>query len=346
MLKAVENAEHSITFESFVSRRSWPAYHFTIAFQNAAKRGVKVHLILDGFGSKDWGEHYITTMEEAGVEIEWYNPFNPLLPFRYNHRTHRRVLVVDGKIGFTGGAGWTDRWIGNAQTPKHWRDMQFQLEGPVVNQLQENFNDNWEELTGTRLNGPHYLPKLQRKGNATAQMILGSPMKQEDTIGSTNLLAIRAARESIYLAHSYFLPNREITDALVEALERGVQIEIIVPGEHTDMPMARLVSMGALQKLHALGARIYEYQPTMMHSKTLIIDRHLSIAGSGNIDQRSFFINDENNLHVLDTNFANELISDFEADRRHCVLLSEEDLRLKLSQWPAAGVGKLIESQL
>lgn len=346
MLQAVKNAEHTITFESFVSRRSWPVYRFSEAFLDAARRGVKVHLILDAFGSRNWGETYLTSMQEAGVEIEWYSRFNPLLPFRYNHRTHRRVLVVDGKIGFTGGAGWTDRWSGNAQSPDHWRDIQFQLQGPVVNQLQENFNDNWKELTGKRLSGPLYLPHASRQGELTAQMILGSPMKQEDTIGSTNLLAIRAARKSIYLSHSYFLPNREITDALIAALERGVHLEIIVPGEHTDMPLARLVSMGALKKLHNKGAQIYEYQPTMMHGKMLIIDSHLTIAGSGNLDQRSFFINDENNLHVLNTKFAKEQISLFRSDRQKSALLTEHDLRLKASQIPAAGVGKLVEGQL
>ena len=346
MLEAVKNAQHSITFESFVSRRSWPVYQFSEAFYEAAQRGVKVHLILDSFGSRHWGDTYLADMRKTGIEIEWYSPFTLLRPMRYNHRTHRRVLVVDGKIGYTGGAGWTDRWSGHAQSPDNWRDVQLELRGPVVAQLQDNFNDNWEELTGTQLEGPRYFPPQKAQGNLTAQMILGSPEKQEDTIGSTNLLAIRSAKKSIYLAHSYFLPNKIITKALYDALDRGVHIEIIVPGKHTDMPIARLVTIGALRKLHQKGAHIYEYQPTMMHAKLLVIDEHLTIAGSGNIDQRSFFINDENNLHVLDSSFAKKQIATFRTDRKHCTLLTDKDLRLKISQLPAAGVGKIFESQL
>ena len=346
MLQAIEKAEHSITFESFVSRHSWPVYNFSTAFHDAAERGVKVHLILDAYGSRNYSDNYLDALRAAGVEVEWYSPLSFLRPLRYNHRTHRRVLVIDGLVGFTGGAGWTDRWSGHAQSPDHWRDLEFEMRGPVVSQLQENFNDNWEELTNQRLEGPHYFPPQSVAGPLKAQMILGSPEKQEDTIGSTNLLAIRAAQKSIYLSHSYFLPTKELTSALLAARKRGVTLEIIVPGEHTDMPLARLVSLSALRDLHDAGAKIYEYQPTMMHCKLLVIDQHLAIGGSGNLDQRSFFLNDENNLHVLDSGFAKEMIQLFKVDRAHCALLSDEDFQFKVGEIPSLGVGKLFEGQL
>ena len=192
------------------------------------------------------------------------------------------MLVVDGRVGFCGGAGWAYNWTGNAQDPTHWRDTQYELRGPVVAQLQDNFNDNWEELTGQRLCGDGCYPPPVRAGTAVAQMVAGSPFKRGDTIGASNLLAIRAARKSILMEHSYFLPSAEFT------------------------------------------------KPTMMHGKLLVVDDHLVIAGSGNLDSRSFYLNDENNLHVLDSAVAREQRRMFERDRAKSIPLSEETLKLPL----------------
>jgi cardiolipin synthase len=169
-------------------------------------------------------------------------------------------------------------WIGHAQSPKYWRETQYELHGPVVGQLQDNFNDNWEELRGCRLSGPDYYPPLLPTGTQAAQMVLGSPEKMEDTLGSSMLLAIRSARRSIHIAHAYFLPCREFTEALVEAMHRGVHIEIMVPGPHTDAPVVRSTTIRTLRRLIAAGAELYEFQPTMMHGKLMVIDGHLTVA--------------------------------------------------------------------
>ena len=346
MLKAVKGARRSITFESFINRRSLPVVTFSEAFASRARAGVKVHVILDAFASQQFGDDLLAKMRDAGVEIEFYRTFNWLRLLSYNHRTHRRVLVVDGKTGYTGGAGWTQVWIGHAQSPRYWRETQYELHGPVVGQLQDNFNDNWEELRGCRLSGPDYYPPLLPTGTQAAQMVLGSPEKMEDTLGSSMLLAIRSARRSIHIAHAYFLPCREFTKALVEALGRGVHVEIMVPGAHTDAPVVRSTTVGTLRRLIAAGAELYEFQPTMMHSKLMVIDGHLTVAGTANIDSRSFFINDENNLHVLGGDCAGCQIAMFERDKKRCRRLSVEDLRLGWKALPEAVFGHLFWSQL
>lgn len=346
MLKAVLAAKKSITFESFVNANSLPVYRFSEAFAERARAGVKVHVILDAFGSRHFGEDHLELMRKAGVQVEIYSPFQWRHLPRYNHRTHRRVLVVDGRVGFTGGAGWTHLWLGHAHAPEFWRDTQYELHGPVVRQLQDNFNDNWQELTGAELAGPDYFPPLQQAGGITAQMILGSPEKRPDTIGSSCLLAIRAAQRSIYICHAYFIPIPEIEEALVAAAHRGVHVEIMLPGKHTDMPIARTATLASLRRLIAAGAELYEYEPTMLHGKLMVVDDHLTIAGSGNIDPRSFFLNDENNLHVLDANFAAEQWRMFERDKQHCQRQSVADLRLSWSKLYEAVQGRFLRGQL
>lgn len=330
MLRAAAAAKRSITFECYTARDCKPVAEFSRILAEKAKAGVQVHVTLDAFGCWPWGDHHIAAMKKAGVHFKLYSPFNFFLPLNYNHRTHRRVLVVDGRVGFCGGAGWAYNWTGNVQDPTHWRDTQYELRGPVVAQLQDNFNDNWEELTGQRLCGDGFYPAPVRKGTALAQMVAGSPFKRGDTIGSSNLLAIRAARKSILMEHSYFLPSAEFTRALLDAAARGVRVEIIIPGEITDMPFAKEITHGTLRKMMNAGIAIYEYQPTMMHGKLLVVDEHLVIAGSGNLDSRSFYLNDENNLHVLDPAVAHEQRRMFEHDRAKSIPLSEETLKLPL----------------
>ncbi len=328
MLRAAASAKHSITFECYTARDCEPVADFSRILAERARAGVKVHVILDAFGCWPWGDHHIETMRKAGVEVRFYSPFNFFIPLRYNHRTHRRVLVVDGHIGYAGGAGWAYNWTGRAENRSHWRDTQYELRGPVVAQLQDNFSDNWKELTGVTLCGPGCYPPPAKAGALTAQMVAGSPMKQRDTIGSSNLLAIRAAQKSILMEHSYFLPTAELTDALFAAAARGVQIQIIIPGEITDMPFAKEITQNTLRRMMNAGMEIYEFQPTMLHGKLVVIDDHLVIGGSGNLDPRSFFLNDENNLHVLNSAFAREQRRMFERDKARSIRLTEETLKL------------------
>ncbi len=342
MLRAVASAKRSITFECYTARHCQPVEDFSRILAERARAGVKVHVILDSFGCWPWGENHIKLMKNAGVQLKFYNTFNILRPLAYQHRTHRRVLVVDGRVGFCGGAGWAYNWTGNAQDPNHWRDTQYELRGPVVAQLQDNFADNWRELTGTTLRGSDYFPALKNCGPLVAQMIAGSPMKQRDTIGSTNLIAIRAARNSILVEHSYFLPTAELSTALLDAAKRGVKVEVILPGSITDMPFAKEIMQGTLRRMMKAGIAIAEFEPTMMHGKLMVIDDFLVIAGSGNFDPRSFFINDENNLHVLDAAFAKEQRRMFERDKARSIPLTEQTIRLPMWRRVRGFFGHLI----
>lgn len=346
MLQAMREARETITFESYVCVDSEPTRLFTQMFAARARAGVKVHVILDAFGCSKYGEENLQAMRDAGVELHLYRPMNLLVPWKFIHRTHRRVLVADGKVGYMGGAGWAYCWDSHAENVHRWRDTQYELRGPVVAQLQDNFNDNWEELTGQRLTGPTYYPALAAPGKLKAQMVLGSPEKLGDTLGSSYLLAFRAAQESIVIAHAYFIPNRPLLEALLQARKRGVRVQIIIPGKHIDFPASRSVNTRYLRTLLAAGAELYEFQPTMTHGKLVIVDGHLSIAGSTNLDQRSFFINDENNLNVLDDGFSARQLEMVERDRQRSKKLGREDLNLSLGRRLQGAFCRLFEYQM
>lgn len=346
MLQAMRQATRSITFESYVCVDSEPTQKFTQMFVERARAGVKVHVILDAFGCSKYGDAHLTAMREAGVQVHLYRPMSLWVPWRFIHRTHRRVLVADGRVGFMGGAGWAYCWDGHAENVHRWRDTQYELRGPVVAQLQDNFNDNWEELTGSKLTGPDYYPALSVAGGTRAQMVLGSPEKLGDTLGSAYLLAIRAARESIIIAHAYFIPNRPLMNALLDARKRGVRVQILVPGSHTDFPASRSVGAPKLRRLLEAGAELHEFQPTMTHGKLLVVDGHLSIAGSANLDQRSFFINDENNLHVLEDDFAARQLDMVKRDLQRSKLLQPSDLKRSPVRWLQGMFCSLFEYQM
>jgi len=328
MLRAAAGARSSITFECYTAADCETVAAFSRILAGRAQAGVKVHVILDAFGCGHWGARNIRMMRKAGVQVKFYGLFHILNPLAYSHRTHRRVLVVDGSTGFCGSAGFAWNWTGHAEDREHWRDTQYELRGPVVAQLQDSFSGHWRELAGAALHGRDYYPSLAEAGNLTAQMVAGSPLAQGDTIGVSCLLAIRTARHSILMEQSYFVPPDEITDALIAASARGVRVQLILPGKITDMPFIKEVTLRILAKLMKAGVEIYEFQPTMMHGKLIAVDDHFVIAGSANLDARSFFINDENNLQVLNTGFAREQRRMFERDRERCTRLTEGTLRI------------------
>lgn len=346
MLKAIRGAQKTITWENFVAVDSQPVTDFTEAFIERAQHGVQVHIILDHYGCNTYGWHHIRRMKNAGVEVKFYSPWRLHSPWSYNHRTHRRILVVDGRSGFVGGAGLAYAWDGHAEDPSRWRDTMYELHGPVVAQLQEVFNDNWQEVTGQRLEEPSYFPALRDEGPLTAQSVAGSPQDGRDTIGSTFLLALRAARRSIVISHAYFIPDKQVVQALLDARGRGVDVELLVPGGHTDMPVCPCVANPSLRHLLAAGVRILEFEPCMMHGKLVVVDEHLSIIGSGNIDPRSFFINDENNVLVLDPSFARRQLDMHRDDKRRSRLVTEADLRLPFGQRCKGFLGRLVQHQL
>jgi cardiolipin synthase len=317
MLKDIRAAQRTINFETYIYWSESIGREFSDALTERARAGVKVHVLLDFIGSMKMDQASMDRMRAAGVQLQRYHKPVWWKLARLNNRTHRKLLVVDGKIGYTGGVGIADKWRGNAQDENHWRDTHFRVEGPVVGQIQAVFNDNWTKSTGVVLDGPDYFPPLAPMGNSPAQMFSSSPTGGSESMHLMYLMAITAARHSIDLSSAYFVPDELTIRALVAAAKRGVVVRIITPGKIIDSDVVRAASRKRWGDLLKAGIRIAEYQPTMYHVKALIADSLLVSVGSTNFDNRSFSLNDEANLNVLDADFARAQEAVFEDDWRH-----------------------------
>jgi len=314
MLRAIRGAQKTITFESYIYWSGDIGNEFAKALAERARAGVKVHVLLDWVGSQKVDQSVLDQMTSAGVQVQRYHPIHWYTLGKLNNRTHRKLLVIDGKLGFTGGVGIAPEWTGNAQDPNHWRDTHFQVEGPVVGQLQSIFLDNWIKVSGDVPHGEDYFPALPSLGDGRAQMFSSSPTGGSESMMLMYLLAITASNRSIDLSAAYFVPDDLSLKALVAALQRGVKLRIVVPGEHIDSETARSASRARWEPLLAAGAVIAEYAPTMYHTKVMIVDGLLVSVGSTNFDNRSFHLNDEATLNILDATFASEQTRIFEAD--------------------------------
>ncbi|HEY8666883.1 MAG TPA: cardiolipin synthase [Tepidisphaeraceae bacterium] len=325
MLEAIHSAQKTITFETFVYWSGEVGREFADALTERASAGVKVHVILDAVGSDKIDHSYIKRMRDAGVEIEKYHPlrwYDLSSAKRLNNRTHRKLLVVDGKVGFTGGVGIADEWLGHAQDSQHWRDTHFKVEGPAVGQLQAAFMDNWIETHGWVLHGDDYFPPLEKHGELVAQVFQSSSQGGSESMELMYLLAISAAKHHLRICASYFVPDALTIRALKEAGQRGVAVEIIVPGKKIDEKLVRQASRARWGDLLEAGVKIYEYQPAMYHCKVMIVDDLWVSIGSSNFDARSFKLNDEANLNVLDAKFAARQTEVFEEDLQHSKQIS------------------------
>jgi len=314
MLASVRDAKRSITFETYIYWSGNIGREFAEALSERARAGVQVHVLIDWVGSQKMDEELLYRMEEAGVQIKHYHPLHWYHLARMNNRTHRKVLVVDGRIGFTGGVGIADQWDGNARDPQHWRDSHYRIEGPAVAQMQAAFMDNWIKTTGQVLRGDEYFPDLENVGGASGQVFTSSPSGGADSMLLMYLMAISSSVKTIDLSASYFVPDELTLSALRDALKRGVRVRIIVPGEHIDTEIVRKASRASWGTLLAAGASIHEYQPTMFHCKMLVVDGLLVSVGSTNFDMRSFRLNDEANLNVYDPQFAKDVTAVFDRD--------------------------------
>ncbi len=314
MLAAIRGAQRTITFESYIYWSGTIGKEFADALSERARSGVRVHVLLDWLGSQKIDEALLDEMRGAGMEVELYHPLSWYHVARLNNRTHRKILVVDGTIGFTGGVGIADKWRGHAQDAEHWRDSHYRVEGPVVAQMQATFLDNWTKVSGKVLHGADYLPSPREDGNGRAQMFSSSPDGGAESMQLMYLLAIAAATRTIDLASAYFVPDQLTVEALVAAMRRGVRLRVIVPGPIIDTDVVRRASRATWGPLLEAGAHIHEFQPTMYHCKVMIVDGLLVSVGSTNFDNRSFRLNDEANLNVYDSVFASEQTATFEAD--------------------------------
>ena len=326
MLSAIRGAKKTITFETYIYWSGTIGKEFADALSARARDGVKVHVMVDWVGSQKMDAALLDEMKEAGVELRKYHPLAWYTLDKLNNRTHRKLLVVDGRVGFTGGVGIADEWSGHAQDPDHWRDTHYRIEGPAVAQMQAAFIDNWSQVSGVILNGPEYFPRIDDAGPQMAQLFHSSDEGGSESTHLMNLLSIAAATKSIDLSMAYFVPDQLAMDALLDAIKRGVRVRIVVPGSHTDASLVRRASRALWGPLLRAGGQIFEYQPTMFHCKVLVVDGLWTSVGSTNFDNRSFRLNDEANLNIRDAGFAARQVADFEADLKH-------SRRVTLEEW-------------
>ena len=325
MLKAIREARRSVNFETYIYWSGEVGRDFADALSERARAGVKVHILLDWVGSQKMDKALLDEMQKSGVEIRKYHALHWFTLDRLNNRTHRKILVTDGRIGFTGGVGIADEWSGHAQDRDHWRDTHFRIEGPAVAQMQAAFNDNWLKVSGVVLDGDDYFPPQAPAGELPAQVFSSSPEGGAESMHLMYLLSVAAATKTIDLAMAYFVPDDLALDALRAALKRGVRVRILMPGPITDASIVRHASRALWGDILSAGAEIYEFQPTMFHCKVLVVDGLWVSVGSTNFDNRSFRLNDEANLNVYDRDFAARQTSDFEKDLKRARRISLED---------------------
>lgn len=337
MLAAIRGARETITFETYIYWSGDIGKEFSDALRERAQAGVKVHVLLDWVGCGKLEAKYLDEMKAAGVEVEQYHPLRWYNIQRMNNRTHRKLLVVDGRIGFTGGVGIADQWNGHAQSKDHWRDSHYRIEGPAVAQMQAAFTDNWIKTRAEVFTGSNYFPELKPMGSSLAQVFKSSPGEGSESVRLMYLLSIASAKKTIRLQAAYFVPDDLAIATLVAARQRGVKIEIIVPGPDMDAKIVQRASRSLWRALLDAGVEIYEYQPTMYHCKVLIVDDVWVSVGSTNFDDRSFRLNDEANLNIHDAAFAAAQVLVFEADKAQSRLMTRAEFKNR------SALGKILD---
>lgn len=313
MLEAIRDARESITMETFIFWSGDVGKRFTEALIERAEAGVRVHVLVDWFGSWRMDRALLNQIRYSKVEFRRYRPpyLHDLAVF--NNRTHRKILVVDGRIAFCGGAGIADTWDGDAENRDKWRDNQYELTGPCVLQMQAAFMDNWIQVEAELLTGDRYFPRLDKAGDVTAQVFASGPGNGSESARIMYLLSIAAARKSILLGQGYFIPDKLSMDTIIAARRRGVRVQVIIQGP-TDAPFALHCTWWLMGRLLKEGVEIYEYQPARYHVKVLVVDDIWVSVGSTNFDARSFRLNDEVNLNTWDREVAAGERLQFESD--------------------------------
>ncbi|MGE3889024.1 MAG: phosphatidylserine/phosphatidylglycerophosphate/cardiolipin synthase family protein [Vicinamibacterales bacterium] len=331
MLHDIAAARTTITIEAYIYWAGDVGMTFAQALAERARAGVRVMILLDAVGSTDIGRETLATLEQGGCQVAWYNPITWRTLGRFNNRTHRKSLIVDGVVGYTGGAGFADHWRGQARNPEEWRDVQVRVEGPAVMPLQSGFAHNWQQATGELVSGEGYYPVLSARGPHTLQVILSSPENGASSVRIMYYLAIVCARRSILIANPYFVPDPVAIQTLVEAKRRGVKVRIMVAGVHNDNWLARQNSVRLYGPLLEAGIEILEYNRTMLHHKVMVVDGVWATVGTTNFDNRSFAHNEESNVSVFAPEVARQFEASFEDDVAGCD-------RVALDAWRRRGL--------
>ncbi|MBA2341162.1 MAG: cardiolipin synthase [Pyrinomonadaceae bacterium] len=351
-LEAIRAAEHSINLEAYIFKKGEVGKRFVEALTERAQAGVEVRLVLDALGSFTSWESYFERLRAAGGQVAWYHPFRWYNLPRINNRTHRELIIIDGRVGFIGGSGFADHWLLNEKKNPRWRDTMFRVEGETVASLQSTFAENWLESSGEILAGGEFFPKLKPVEGAdmeeAAMVVNSSPSAGRSTRARILYqMLLASASRSILITTPYFIPDKSARAELLRAIrERGVDVQIVAPNKHTDHALVRGTSRRLYGELLKAGARIYEYQPSMIHAKTLIIDDVWAVVGSTNFDNRSFGLNDEVNLAAFDPKLAARLREDFERDLGNSREVSLEEWRKRpVFERGYEQVGRLLERQ-
>jgi cardiolipin synthase len=327
LIETMQRAERSLNFLSYLYWSGEIGTKIAAVLCERASAGIEVNVLLDAVGSAKMDRRLIREMDESGVNFAYFRPPKLYAIRRLNNRTHRKLLIADGKVGMTGGVGIADQWTGDAQDPGHWRDTHVRVRGPVVRGLQGAFAENWLEATGEVLVGPAYLPELEPVSDDGAMQVVRSTANVGDTnVEALYFLAIACAKQSLHLTSAYFAPRPAFVEALTDAAERGVDVRILVPGPHIDKEFVRQAGRAVYEELLEAGVQVFEYCPTMIHAKTLTIDGAWSTVGSVNFDNRSFQLQDEVTLCVCSSRFAAQLDEQFERDL-------ERSEKINLERW-------------
>jgi len=340
-LEAIRAARHHINLEAYIFKKGEVGRRFVEALTERARAGVRVNLVIDSIGSFTSWDSYFKELRAAGGRVAWYHPLKWYMLPRINNRTHRELIIVDGTIGFIGGAGFADHWLIGSEKEPRWRDGMYRVEGDAVLSLQSTFAENWLEASGEILTGKEYFPFCETEDDTPSLVVNSSPSAGRSTPARMLFQTLMAsAQKSILITTPYFLPDRSARDEMVCAVrDRGVDVQVITPSDKSDHLLVRRSSRRLYGDLLKAGARIYEYQPTMIHAKTMVIDGQWTIVGSTNFDNRSFGLNDEVNLAVFDEKFAARVAEEFARDRR-------ESREVTYDKWRRRSVIEKLHEQL
>lgn len=326
MLEAVRGAKDSVNFEVYIFEPDEVGRQFIDAFKDRARAGVEVRLLLDGFGAIKMTKRYRDELTAAGVRIGRFRPASLRSLVRFHKRTHRRAVVIDGVVGFTGGAAVSKKWKGNVTNRHEWRDSMTQVTGSMVAGIQSAFASDWVYCTGEVIAGPRFFPPVKHGQGLCGLSVSSSPSDALQPIRLLFWVSYVNARERLWICSSYFIPDIRLRTAVIERAKQGVDVRILVPGNHTDAVPVQWAGRSYYQELLEAGVRIFEYNPAMMHAKTMVADGAWSIVGSANLDERSMELNEENVLGIADRDFARAIEQDMSAD-------FDRSREIRLDEW-------------
>jgi cardiolipin synthase A/B len=335
MLDAVRGARETINFEVYIFEPDEIGRQFIDAFKERARAGVEVRLLLDGFGGMKMTKRYRDDLREAGVKLSRFRPLSLRSLVRFYRRSHRRAIVIDGRIGFTGGAAISAKWKGDVTNAHEWRDSMTKVTGPLVGGIQSAFAGNWVYCCGEVIAGPRFFPPLDTGDGPCSLSVVSSPSDALQPIRLLFWLSFINARRRLWICNSYFIPDKRLRAAVTERARAGVDVRVLVPGNHTDAIPVQAAGRSYYDELLAAGVRIFEYQPAMMHAKTVVVDGAWSVVGSANLDERSMELNEENILGIADRDFAGSIEVGVEQD----LTRSRE---IHLDQWRRRPIHKKI----